>query len=91
MVRTQVCQFEVSWFKSRSGQIAYFHGVKTRLSTSGTGDVPRGNGAPPSLRPTLVNAPVNTAVNVVVNPSVRLMSSLIPPSKPSLMRPCVYV
>ena len=30
-------------FKSRSGQIAYFHGVKTRLSTLGTGDVPRGS------------------------------------------------
>ena len=26
-----------------SGQIAYFHGVKTRLSTLGTGDVPRGS------------------------------------------------
>ena len=26
-----------------SGQIAYFHGVKTRLSTSGNGDVPRGS------------------------------------------------
>ena len=25
-----------------SGQIAYFHGVKTRLSTLGAGDVPRG-------------------------------------------------
>ena len=24
-------------------QIAYFHGVKTRLSTLGTGDVPRGS------------------------------------------------
>ena len=48
MVRTQVCQVhlqvsEVSGFKSRSGQIAYFHGVKTRLSTLGTGDVPRGS------------------------------------------------
>ena len=29
--------------KSRSGQIAYFHGVKTRLSTLGTGDVPCGS------------------------------------------------
>ena len=26
-----------------SGQIAYFHGVKTRLSTLGAGDVPRGS------------------------------------------------
>ena len=41
MVRTQVRQSEGSGFKSRSGQIAYFHGVKTRLSTLGTGDVPR--------------------------------------------------
>ena len=30
-------------FKSRSGQIAHFHGVKIRLSTLGTGDVPRGS------------------------------------------------
>ena len=29
--------------QSRSGQIAYFRAVKTRLSTSGTGDVPRGS------------------------------------------------
>ena len=36
MVSTQVCQS-----KARSGQIAYFHGVKTGLSTLGTGDVPR--------------------------------------------------
>ena len=43
MVSTQVCQSEGSGFKSRSGQIAYFHGVKTRLSTLGTGDVPRGS------------------------------------------------
>ena len=28
---------------SRSGQIAYFHGVTTRLSTLGTGDIPRGS------------------------------------------------
>ena len=42
MVSTQVRQSEGSGFKSRSGQIAYFHGVKTRLSTLGTGDVPRG-------------------------------------------------
>ena len=42
VVSTQVRQSEGSWFKSRSGQIAYFHGVKTRLSTLGTsGDVPR--------------------------------------------------
>ena len=40
---TQVRQSEGSGFKSRSGQIAYFHGVKTRLSTLGTGDVPRGS------------------------------------------------
>ena len=32
-----------SGFKFRSGQIAYFHGVKIRLSTLGTGDVPRGS------------------------------------------------
>ena len=42
MVSTQVRQSEGSGFISRSGQIAYFHGVKTRLSTLGTGDVPRG-------------------------------------------------
>ena len=41
---TQVCQSEGSGFKSRSGQIVYFHGVKTRLSTLGTGDVPGGSG-----------------------------------------------
>ena len=41
MVSTQVRQSEGSGFKSRSGQIAYFHDVKTRLSTLGTGDVPR--------------------------------------------------
>ena len=40
MVSTQVRQSEGSGFKSRS---AYFHGVKTRLSTLGTGDVPRGS------------------------------------------------
>ena len=40
----------VSWIahsyakpKVRGGQIAYCHGVKTRLSTLGTGDVPRGS------------------------------------------------
>ena len=43
MVRTQVRQSEGSGFKSRSGQIVYFHGVKTRLSTLATGDVPRGS------------------------------------------------
>ena len=43
MVSTHVRQSESSGFKSRSGQIAYFHGVKTRLSTLGTGDVPRGS------------------------------------------------
>ena len=36
MVSTQVRQSEDSGFKSRSGQIAYFHGVKTRLSTLDT-------------------------------------------------------
>ena len=41
MVSTQVRRS--TGFKSRSGQIAYFHGVKTRLSTLGTGDVPRGS------------------------------------------------
>ena len=43
MVVTQVRQSEDSGFKSRSGQIAYFHGVKTRHSTLGTGDVPHGS------------------------------------------------
>ena len=43
MVSTQVRQCEGSGVKSRSGQIGYFHGVKTRLSTLGTGDVPRGS------------------------------------------------
>ena len=43
MVSTQVRQSDGSWFKSRSGQIAYFHGVKIRLSTLGTGDVHRGS------------------------------------------------
>ena len=43
MVSTQLRQSQRSGFKSRSGQIAYFHGVKTRLSTIGTGDVPRGS------------------------------------------------
>ena len=43
MVSIQVCQSDGSGFKSRSGQIAYFHGVNTRLSTIGTGDVPRGS------------------------------------------------
>ena len=43
MVSTQVRQSKGSGLKSRSGQIAYCHGVKTRLSTSGTGDVPRGS------------------------------------------------
>ena len=36
MVSTQVHQCEGSGLKSRSGQMAYFHGVKTRLSTLGT-------------------------------------------------------
>ena len=43
MVSTQVHQSEGPGFKSRSGQIAYFHCVKTRLSTSGTGDDHRGS------------------------------------------------
>ena len=43
MVSTQVRQSECSGFKYRSGQIAYFHDVKTRLSTLGTGDVHRGS------------------------------------------------
>ena len=43
MVSTRVRQSEGPRFKSRSGKIAYFHGVKTRLSTLGTGDVPRGS------------------------------------------------
>ena len=40
VVSTQVRQSEGS---SRSGQIAYFHGVKIRLAILGTGDVPRGS------------------------------------------------
>ena len=43
MVSMQVRQSEGPGFKSWPGQIAYFHGVKTRLSTLGTGDVPRGS------------------------------------------------
>ena len=43
VVSTQVRQSEGSGFKSRSGQIAYIHGVKTRPSALGTGDVPRGS------------------------------------------------
>ena len=43
MDNTQVHQSEGPEFKSWSGQIAYFHGVKIRLSTLGTGDVPRGS------------------------------------------------
>ena len=43
VVSTQVRQSEGSRFKSLSGQIVYFHGVKTRLSTLRTGDVPRGS------------------------------------------------
>ena len=41
MVSTQVRQSVGPGFKSRSGQIAYFHCVKTRLSTLETGDDPR--------------------------------------------------
>ena len=43
MVSTQVCQSEGWGFKSQSVQISYLNGVKTRLSTLGTGDVPRGS------------------------------------------------
>ena len=43
MVSTRARQSEGSGFKSRSAQIAYCHGEKTRLSTLGTGDVPRGS------------------------------------------------
>ena len=39
----QVRQFKGPGFKCRSGQIAYFHGVKTRLATLGTGDVDCGS------------------------------------------------
>ena len=42
MFSTQLRQSECSGFKSRSGQIAYCHGVKYRLSTLGNGDVPHG-------------------------------------------------
>ena len=38
MVSMQVRQSEGLGFKPRSGQIAYFHGAKTRLSTLGTGN-----------------------------------------------------
>ena len=42
MVSTQVRQsVGPGLFKSRSGQIAHFHCVKTRLSTLETGDGPR--------------------------------------------------
>ena len=43
MVSTQVRRSEGLGFKSRSRQIAYFHGVKTRPTTLGTGDVPPGS------------------------------------------------
>ena len=36
VVSSQLRQSEGSGFKSRSGQIAYFHGVNTRLSTDST-------------------------------------------------------
>ena len=42
MVSTQVRQSKGAGFKSQYGQIAYFHGVKTKLSTLGTGDVSHG-------------------------------------------------
>ena len=50
MVSTQVSQCEGPGSKSRSGQLVYFHGVKTRLSTLGTGDVPRGLGSTSNSR-----------------------------------------
>ena len=43
MISTQVRHSESSGFKSRSGQIAYFHSITNRISTLGTGDVPRGS------------------------------------------------
>ena len=44
MVSTQVRQSKSPGIKSRSGQISYFHGVKTGPSTLGTtGDIPRGS------------------------------------------------
>ena len=43
LARRQVRQSEGSGFKSRSGQIAYFHGIKARFSTLRTGDVRRGS------------------------------------------------
>ena len=39
----QVRQSQDPGFKSRCRQIAHFHGVKIRLSTLGTGDVPCGS------------------------------------------------
>ena len=42
MVSTQAHQSEESRFKSRSGQVAYLHDVKTTLS-AGTGDFPCGS------------------------------------------------
>ena len=41
MVRMQVRQSEGTGLKSRSEQIAYFRGLKTRISTLGAGDIPR--------------------------------------------------
>ena len=43
MVSTQVRQSAGSGFKSRSGQIANFHGVKPGSQQIGAGDVPRGS------------------------------------------------
>ena len=43
VVSRRVHQSKGPGFKSRFEQIAYFHGVKTRFSTLGTGDVPRGS------------------------------------------------
>ena len=42
MVSTQIHQSDGPGIKSRPGRIAFFYGVKTRLSTLGAGDVPRG-------------------------------------------------
>ena len=43
MVSVHTRQADGSGFKSRSEQIAYFHGVKNRLSTLGTDDIPVGS------------------------------------------------
>ena len=43
MARNQVGQCKGPGCNPRFGQITYFLGVKTRLSTLGTGDVPLGS------------------------------------------------